>query len=52
MSSLKVLHRKVGEGSFAGFKRLRTREDLIEWLRHPHAYRYAGSELQGLWIYP
>jgi SAM-dependent methyltransferase len=40
-----ILKRRIGEESFVGFKTLihHTPEELFEWLRHLHAYKYVKS---------
>ena len=45
-----TLTRKIGEGSFVGFKRVNTPEDLVEWLRHLHAYRWAENFAEGKYV--
>lgn len=39
-----ILRRKIGEGSFIGLKRIyNTPEELVQWLKHLYAYRYAEN---------
>ncbi len=37
-----ILRRRTGEGSFIGIKiEYNTQEELVQWLKHLYAYRYA-----------
>jgi ubiquinone/menaquinone biosynthesis C-methylase UbiE len=42
-----TLRRKIGEGSFVGFKRVSTAEELVEWLKHLYAYMYVENFAEG-----
>lgn len=43
-----ILRRKIGEGSFIGLKRVyNTPEELVQWLKHLYAYRYAKRFAEG-----
>ena len=37
------LKQKVGEGSFMGVKHPKTSEEMVEWLRHLYAYKFASG---------
>lgn len=41
------LRRKLGEGSFVGIKEPKTPEELVEWLKHLYAYKYASTFAHG-----
>ncbi len=41
------LRRKIGEGSFVGFKKINKPEELVEWLKHLSAYRWAQGFAAG-----
>ena len=46
-----VLERNAGEGSFVGFeKKYASSEELVEWLRHLHAYKYAERFAKGNFV--
>ena len=43
-----ILRRRIGEGSFVGLKRIYNKpEELVEWLKHLYAYRYAECFAEG-----
>jgi len=42
-----TLTRKIGEGSFVGYRRANTPEELVEWLKHLRAYRWAENFAEG-----
>jgi ubiquinone/menaquinone biosynthesis C-methylase UbiE len=40
---METLERKIGEGSFVGFKKPKTPEEIVEYFKHIYAYKYASD---------